>query len=94
MQPENFPKAKYSYAVKAKESGYIVGVDTESYGEASLLLGAGRNTKEDVIDNILERLDYIVLIQNINNSKISLEKIKLIKDSMEIINTYEDIEKI
>ena len=50
LRPENFPKAKYSYTVKAQESGYIVGVDTESYGVASLLLGAGRNTKEDVID--------------------------------------------
>ena len=61
------------------------------------LLGLNITKEEinkDVIDNILERLDYIVLIQNINNSKISLEKIKLIKDSMEIINTYEDIEKI
>ena len=50
LHPENFPKAKYSYSVKAKESGYIARVDTESYGVASLLLGAGRNTKEDVID--------------------------------------------
>ncbi len=50
LHPENFPKAKYSHAVTAKESGYIVGVDTESYGVASLLLGAGRNTKEDKID--------------------------------------------
>ena len=50
LHPENFPKAKYSHEVKAKEDGYIVGVDTESYGVASLLLGAGRNTKEDVID--------------------------------------------
>ena len=50
LNPENFPKAKYSYTVTAKMSGYIVGVDTESYGVASLLLGAGRNTKEDVID--------------------------------------------
>ena len=50
LQPENFPKAKYSYNVKAKTSGYIVSVDTESYGVASLLLGAGRNTKEDTID--------------------------------------------
>lgn len=49
-EPENFPKAKYSYTVTAKESGYITSVDTESYGVASLLLGAGRNTKEDVID--------------------------------------------
>ena len=50
LRPELFPKAKYSYAVKARTSGYIVEVDTESYGVASLLLGAGRNTKEDVID--------------------------------------------
>ena len=50
LHPENFPKAKYSYSVKAKTSGYIVSVDTESYGVASLLLGAGRNTKEDTID--------------------------------------------
>ena len=50
LHPENFPKAAYSYEVKAEKDGYIVGVDTESYGVASLLLGAGRNTKEDVID--------------------------------------------
>lgn len=51
LHPENFPKAKYSHTVVAQESGYIVGVDTECYGVASLLLGAGRNTKEDVIDS-------------------------------------------
>ncbi len=50
LHPEHFPKAKYSHEVKATTEGYIVGVDTESYGVASLLLGAGRNTKEDVID--------------------------------------------
>jgi pyrimidine-nucleoside phosphorylase len=50
LHPENFPKAKYSHEVKAEKDGYIIGVDTESYGVASLLLGAGRNTKEDVID--------------------------------------------
>ncbi len=48
--PEKFPTAKYSYIVKAERSGYITRVDTESYGVASLMLGAGRNTKEDVID--------------------------------------------
>ena len=50
LHPENFPKAAYSHEVKAEKDGYIIGVDTESYGVASLLLGAGRNTKEDVID--------------------------------------------
>lgn len=48
--PEKFPKAKYSHVVTANNRGYLTHVDTESYGVASLLLGAGRNTKEDVID--------------------------------------------
>ena len=50
FHPENFPKAKYSKVVLAKQDGYIASVDTEGYGVASLLLGAGRNTKDDVID--------------------------------------------
>ena len=45
-----FPKAQFSYEVKAEKSGYITRVDTEGYGTASLLLGAGRNTKEESID--------------------------------------------
>lgn len=48
--PELFPRAPFERAVSAPEDGYIVGVDTEGYGRASLLLGAGRNTKEDTID--------------------------------------------
>lgn len=48
--PELFPKASVSYEVKAPYSGYIVGVDTEGYGISSLILGAGRNTKDDRID--------------------------------------------
>ena len=50
LQPDKFPKAPFVKDVYATESGYVVGVDTEGYGVASLLLGAGRNTKEDVID--------------------------------------------
>ena len=45
-----FPTAKYSYEVKAQQDGFVYSVDTEGYGVASLLLGAGRNTKEDEID--------------------------------------------
>ena len=47
---DNFKKAKYSHAVKSTVSGYICKVNTEAYGLASLALGAGRNTVEDVID--------------------------------------------
>lgn len=49
LQPDRFPKAKFSQEVLAETGGYIAAVDTEGYGVASLMLGAGRNTKEDVI---------------------------------------------
>lgn len=48
--PDKFAVAPYSEAVKAPRSGYITHVDTEGYGISSLLLGAGRNTKEESID--------------------------------------------
>ena len=48
--PEHFPIAKYSKTVLSPRDGYITAIDAEGYGMASLLLGAGRSTKEDVID--------------------------------------------
>lgn len=45
-----FEKAKYCEQVKAETDGYIDRVDTEGYGISALILGAGRNTKEDKID--------------------------------------------
>ncbi len=48
--PERFPQAPYRREIKAPRDGYITHVDCEGYGVAALLLGAGRNTKEDVID--------------------------------------------
>lgn len=50
LHPEKFPMAEIIKEVKAPQDGYIASVNTEGYGVASLLLGAGRNTKEDVID--------------------------------------------
>ena len=50
LHPEMFPKAAFEKTVLADCDGYIIGVDTEGYGTASLLLGAGRNTMADKID--------------------------------------------
>ena len=47
---DNFPKAAYTHTVCAPTSGYITHVNAEEYGVAALLLGAGRSTKEDMID--------------------------------------------
>ena len=45
-----FPKAKYEFEIKAENDGYISKMDAESIGIASVILGAGRETKEDTID--------------------------------------------
>ncbi|MBE6553761.1 MAG: thymidine phosphorylase [Ruminococcaceae bacterium] len=49
--PSRFPKAAHTHCVRAPRSGFITRVNAEEYGRAALLLGAGRNTKEDVIDH-------------------------------------------
>ncbi len=48
--PELFPKAPYSYEVKAQKTGYIQEINAENCGLASVILGAGRTRKEDTID--------------------------------------------
>lgn len=47
---DKFDKVKYVYEVKVKSSGYVYEMETEKIGIASVMLGAGRKTKEDVID--------------------------------------------
>lgn len=45
-----FAKADYYYDVVALHSGYITHIDTAKCGVASMVLGAGRETKESEID--------------------------------------------
>lgn len=45
-----FPKAEFEYEIKSEADGCIEQMDAEKIGVASLLLGAGRNTKADIID--------------------------------------------
>lgn len=46
-----FPTAVHSCTITAPCDGYIHNVNTEGYGMASLILGAGRNKKDDEIDH-------------------------------------------
>jgi pyrimidine-nucleoside phosphorylase len=45
-----YPASKYNYKITAGKSGYINSIDTFETGMAALELGAGRRTKEDIID--------------------------------------------
>ncbi len=49
-EPERFPKAAYSKEVYPQQDGYLAAVQTEEIGMVSLVLGAGRETKESKID--------------------------------------------
>jgi pyrimidine-nucleoside phosphorylase len=48
--PEKLPQARILHAITAKEDGYITDIDAEAVGHASVVLGAGRLTKEMPID--------------------------------------------
>ncbi len=48
--PHLFPEATYTYEVKSPCGGYIAKTDAEAMGIASVMLGAGRETKDDTID--------------------------------------------
>ena len=45
-----FPQAQISYEVKAPASGHLYAMNTQQCGIASVVLGAGREKKEDSID--------------------------------------------
>ncbi|MFJ7725482.1 pyrimidine-nucleoside phosphorylase [Neobacillus sp. NPDC097160] len=48
--PSKMPQAKYIYELEAKENGYVAEIIADEVGTAAMLLGAGRATKESVID--------------------------------------------
>lgn len=45
------PAASHIYPVKSTAEGYIVASNAKEYGKASLVLGAGRERKEDAVDH-------------------------------------------
>lgn len=48
--PTRLPQAKFVTELVAKQSGYVAQIEAEDIGTAAMLLGAGRATKESVID--------------------------------------------
>lgn len=49
-EPSKLPQARFVTELTAKESGYIEKIEADDIGTAAMLLGAGRATKESVID--------------------------------------------
>ena len=94
---ELFPKAKYKLEIKAEFDGYISKMDAESIGIASVVLGAGRESKDDIIDmsagivlnkktgDKIARGDTLAILYSCNESKFQPAKEKFIS-AIEISN--------
>ena len=48
--PSRLPHAKYTARVDARRAGYVTAIHCEQTGVASMLLGGGREKKEDSVD--------------------------------------------
>jgi pyrimidine-nucleoside phosphorylase len=49
-EPDRLPAAPYRHVVRAERAGYVRGPEALSVGRATVLLGAGRDRAEDVVD--------------------------------------------
>jgi pyrimidine-nucleoside phosphorylase len=88
IKPEKYPKSKFTKKVRSSKNGYIKEVNTYLIGMASLELGAGRRTKEDIIDHKAGIIFYKKIGDHINNGEIICE---LHSDSRTKINIAEQI---
>jgi pyrimidine-nucleoside phosphorylase len=89
--PENFPKAQYKEDIIAESDSYISSMNAEEIGVSSVILGAGREKKDDIIDmsagiilnkktgDIIKKGDVIATLYTNNESTINSAKDKFIK---------------
>ncbi|MBM7604502.1 pyrimidine-nucleoside phosphorylase [Metabacillus crassostreae] len=82
--PETLPQAKYQFELEAKEDGYVSEIIADSVGTAAMLLGAGRATKDSVID---------LAVGLVLNKKIG-DKVNKGESLVTIHSNQEDIENV
>ncbi|MCI1734472.1 MAG: pyrimidine-nucleoside phosphorylase [Bacilli bacterium] len=91
--PSRFPTALYSYPVRSMTSGYVTGINTMEIGLDSCRLGAGRETKDDLIDPAAGILINKKLGDKVARGDILMtlytEKANMSSMVGEILNTYE-----
>ncbi|WP_066303775.1 pyrimidine-nucleoside phosphorylase [Bacillus sp. FJAT-29814] len=86
--PTKLPTASYMIEVPAKSSGYVAEITAETVGTAAMMLGAGRATKESVIDLAVG----VVLHKKVGDQVEAGESLVTIHSNKE--NVQEVIEKI
>jgi len=48
--PTQLPRAKHTHQIVSPENGYVAAIDCEAMGTACVVLGGGRDKKEDAVD--------------------------------------------
>ena len=96
--PAQFEKAIYQHEIIANNSGYIGKMNTEECGKAAVLLGAGREVKDDPIDmtagiQFNKKTGDAVKQGDIVAIAYSSSKEKLQKGVQKISNIYDIVDK-
>jgi len=73
INPDKNQKSRFVKKVSAKQTGFVAEMNTYQIGMASLELGAGRRTKEDVIDHKAGIILYKKLGDYVKNGDIICE---------------------
>lgn len=70
-EPSKLPTAQYQFELPAKRSGVVSEMIANEIGIASMMLGAGRQTKEDVIDLavglVLNKKKSVIVLKKANH---------------------------
>ncbi|MDQ0197426.1 pyrimidine-nucleoside phosphorylase [Neobacillus ginsengisoli] len=82
--PSKMPQAQYIYELEAKEAGYVSEIVADEVGTAAMLLGAGRATKESIIDLAVG----LVLRKKIG------DKVEKGESLVRIYSNFEDVKEV
>ena len=105
INPEKYPRSKFVKKVHFVKNGFIYEMNTYQIGMASLELGAGRRTKDNVIDHkagiiLYKKIgddvkngDIICELHSDSNSKITLAE-QMIIESLKFSKTKPSIPKL
>lgn len=102
---DKFEKASIVHEVKSSTNGYVYELDTEKIGISSVILGAGRKTKEDVIDfasgiklvkktgDLVEEGDTLAVLYTNDNSSVE-EAEQLLLEAYTLSDTKPELEPL
>lgn len=96
---EELPLGKEKTEIKASKTGFISRIEASRVGKGALLTGAGRKTKEDIIDHgagveLFKKIGQKVIKNDIigyiygNNKKKNQEAMKEVLKSINIVDDY------